>query len=315
VSRRRILITCPQLQRSIDEHRERLEAIGLELILPPVVQQLSEAEMMDLVPGIDGMIVGDDQITREVLAHADRLRIVSKWGVGIDNIDLAAAQELGIRVTNTPGMFGDEVADVVIGYLILLARHLHLADQSVRDGQWSKPEGVSLASRTLGIIGLGDIGQAVARRALAMGMRVIATEIRSDNAQAGERAGVEVVDLPTLLEEADVVSLNCPLADNNRHMINAAALRAMKRGAWIINTARGPLIDEDALISALASGHIAAAALDVFEVEPLPSTSALREFDNVILGSHNGSNTREAVRRTSAKAVENLLGGLEPMLR
>jgi D-3-phosphoglycerate dehydrogenase len=250
-------------------------------------------------------------MTRAALQHADRLKVISKWGVGVDNIDLAAAEELGIRVTNTPGMFGDEVADVAIGYLILLARHLHRVDRDVRDGQWPKPEGVSLAGRTMGVVGLGHIGQAVAKRAQAMGMQVMGTDVSTESAAVAERSGVKIVDLSELLREADVVSLNSPLTAENRHMINESTLATMKPGAWIVNTARGGLIDEDALVSALESGQVGAAALDVFEIEPLPARSPLRRIPQVILGAHNGSNTADAVHRTSVRAIDNLIAGLE----
>jgi D-3-phosphoglycerate dehydrogenase len=311
----RVLITCPQLQRTIDEHRASLSEDGIQILLPPVIQQLSEAELMELLPGVDGIIVGDDPLSAQVLDRADRLRVISKWGVGIDNIDVRAAEKLGIRVTNTPGMFGDEVADVVIGYLILIARQLHRTHELVRNGHWPKIEGDSLAGRLLGIVGLGAIGRAVAQRALAMRMNVTGTEISEAPAQAAREMGVKLADLPELLAKADVVSLNCPLTETNRHMINRTSLRSMKRGAWIINTARGGLIDEGALVDALSADQIGAAALDVFDTEPLPSDSPLRRLDNVILGSHNSSNTVEAVRRTSLLAIENLLDGLAEVVR
>jgi len=310
VTSARVLVTCPQLQRTIHEHDAAFATAGIDVIVPPVIQQLTEEELIDLLPGVDGIIVGDDPLTDRVLRRADRLRIISKWGVGIDNIDLGAAADLGIGVMNTPGMFGDEVADVVIGYLILLARRLHQIDAAVRAGRWAKIEGVSLAGRTLGVVGLGAIGRSVAERGRALRMRVVGSEVFEPNAVTAEQLGVVIVDRATLLREADVVSLNCPLTAENRHMVDGSAIASMKRGAWIINTARGPLIDEAALIEALASGQVGAAALDVFEAEPLPMDSPLRAFDNVILGAHNSSNTLEAVRRTSAKAIENLLRGL-----
>jgi D-3-phosphoglycerate dehydrogenase len=311
MSRWRVLITCPQLQRTIEAHRQQLVEHEIEADLPPVVQQLSEEELIRLLPGIDGIVAGDDPLTRAVLQTADRLKVISKWGVGVDNIDLEAAAELGIRVTNTPGMFGDEVADVVIGYLILMARQLHRVDRDVRAGQWPKPEGVSLAGRTMGVVGLGHIGQAVAKRAQVMEMQVIGTDVSSESAGTAQRSGVKIVDLPELLRQADVVSLNCPLTAENRHMISERTLAMMKPGAWIINTARGGLIHEDALVSALSSGLIGAAALDVFEVEPLPADSPLRRFGQVILGAHNSSNTEDGVHRTSVRAIENLIAGLE----
>jgi D-3-phosphoglycerate dehydrogenase len=235
--------------------------------------------------------------------------------VGTDAIDLTAAAELGIRVTNTPGMFGDEVADVVIGYLIMIARHLHLTDRAVRAGEWAKPEGLSLAGRVLGVIGLGDIGRAVARRALAMGMRVVGSEIDAANGAIASQLGVAVMDPDALFADADVVSLNCPLTPDTHHLVNGPRLDRMKRGAWIINTARGGLIEEAALVSALADGQIGAAALDVFEIEPLPTSSPLRQFDQVILGTHNSSNTIEAGHRTSEGAIDNLIRGLDEVSR
>jgi D-3-phosphoglycerate dehydrogenase len=310
-----VVISCVQLQRSLDDHRERLDARGARLILPPVNQQLTEAELLNLVPGVDGIVAGDDHVTRTVLECADRLRIVSKWGVGTDAIDLDAAAELGIRVTNTPGVFGDEVADVVIGYMIMLARHLHRTDRGVRNGEWARLEGHSLAGRTLGVVGLGHIGLAVARRALAMRMRVVGSEVDPASRARAEQLGVEVATLDTLLADADVVSLNSPLTPETRHLLDADRLAGMKRGAWIVNAARGGLIEETALISALRSGQIGAAALDVFEVEPLPLESPLRSFDQVILGSHNASNTIEAGHRTSERAIDNLIRGLDEVQR
>jgi D-3-phosphoglycerate dehydrogenase len=311
----RILISCVQLQRSLAEHRDRLDARHAELIVPPVQQQLSEAELLALIPDVDGMIAGDDQVTRAVLERAGRLRIVSKWGVGTDAIDLGAAAELGIRVTNTPGMFGDEVADVVIGYLVLLARHLHRIDTAVRAGEWAKPTGVSLAGRTMGVVGLGHIGRAVARRSLAMNMRVLGFEIDPANSASAAQLGVEVVSLASLLAESDVVSLNAPLTPETRHLLDAANLGRLRRGAWIINTARGGLVDEAALAAVLGTGQVGAAALDVFEVEPLPMESPLRRFPQVILGSHNASNSIDAGHRTSEAAIDNLIRGLDEVRR
>ena len=315
MSGERVLVSCPQLTRDLDVFRDRFESRGITLLAPAVVQQLREPELLGLVDDIDGMIAGDDELTRAVLERAPRLRVISKWGIGTDSIDLAAAAELGIRVTNTPGMFGDEVADVVIGYLVLLARRLHEADREVRAGRWTKPEGVSLRGRTIGVVGLGDIGSAVSRRAVAMGMRVLGTDVSEEAASRASAFGVEVTHLDSLIADADVLSLNCPLTDQNRHMLDDARLDAMKPGAWIINTARGGLIDERALASRLESGRIGAAAMDVFEVEPLPADSPLRQLPNVILGSHNSSNTAEASRRTSHRAIDNLLAGLDEVRR
>ena len=175
MSRARVLITCPPALATSDTYLERLRAEGLDVVLADVVQQLTEDELIELVGDVDGMIAGDDPLTARVLEHAPKLRVMVRWGVGMDNVDLAAASSLGIRVVNTPGTFGEEVADVAIGYLILLARQLHRIDQSVRSGIWLKPQGRSLTGLTLGIVGLGTIGRAVARRAIAMRMDVVGT--------------------------------------------------------------------------------------------------------------------------------------------
>jgi D-3-phosphoglycerate dehydrogenase len=310
-----VLVSCVQLQRNLDRYGHLFEERGIALLVPPVVQQLREEELLTIVGEIDGMIAGDDQVTRAVLDRATRLRVISKWGIGTDAIDLTAATRLGIRVTNTPGVFGDEVADVVIGYMVMLARSLHHIDRGVRNEKWPKPEGVSLAGRTLGVIGLGDIGRAVCRRALIMGMIVLGVDVSAEARELAHELGVSVTDLDTTFASADVISLNCPLTAATRHMISGDRLRRMKAGAWIINTARGGLVDEEALWTALEDGQIGGAALDVFEVEPLPAASPLRVSDRVILGSHNSSNSTEAVIRTSDLAIANLFAGLDEVRR
>lgn len=310
-----VLVTCPPMQRTAADWTGRFDALGIEVGMPPVVQQLTAADLITLLPRFDGMIAGDDPLTAEVLESAPRLRVVSKWGIGLDSIDLPTAERLGIRVTNTPDSFGDEVADVVIGYMVMLARRLHVIDRSVREGSWEKPQGISLAGRTLGIVGLGSIGRAVAVRGMAMGMQVIGHEIFEPNARRAAELGVGLVDLETLIADSDLVSLHCPLTDQNRHMIDAARLSRMRPGALLLNTARGPLIDEAALIKALESGHLGGAALDVFEEEPLPTSSPLIRMEKVVLGSHNSSNTQEAVARVNELAIDNVLKGMAEVNR
>jgi D-3-phosphoglycerate dehydrogenase / 2-oxoglutarate reductase len=306
----RVLITCPQMQRHADEYVRRLEALGIAAEVPPVVQQLSENELIAMIDRFDGIILGDDPLSRRVLEHATKLRIISKWGVGVDNIDLAAAADLGIPVTNTPGAFGEEVADVVIGYLILLSRQLHRTDAGTRIGAWPKIEGFSLRGRTLGVVGLGSIGLALASRGAAHGMRVVGTDVFDGRHAEARALGLEVASLEQVLKSADLLSLCCPLTAANRHMLDTAAFAQMRPGSYLVNTARGGLVDEAALVGALQSGKLAGAALDVFETEPLPAGSPLRAFDNVILGAHNASNTIDAVRRVNELAMSNLLHGL-----
>lgn len=311
MSGERVLITCRQMQNCIDEFRSRLDERQLELVLPKVVQQPSEEDLIEIIDGFDGMIAGDDPLSARVLKHAKRMRIISKWGVGIDGIDLDAARALGIPVVNTPGVFGGEVADLALGYVIMLARQLHRIDASVKAGGWFKHEGRSLADRVLGIAGFGSIGQAVGARGKGFGMQVVAHDVADTASATAAKIGVEMLDRDELFRKSDFLVLCSPLKPETRHMVNESTLTLMRPESFLVNVGRGPLVDEAALIRALDSGHVAAAALDVFEEEPLPATSGLRRFEQCVFGSHNASNTREGVLRASARAVENLLEGLE----
>jgi D-3-phosphoglycerate dehydrogenase len=305
------MVTCPPMQRTAADWLASLTDRGIEVDLPPVAQHVSRADLERLLPECDGIIAGDERLDRALLERCvPRLRVISRWGVGIDNVDLDAARDLGIEVRNTPAVFANEVADVTIGYMIMLARGLHRIDRGVRDGGWPKPKGVSLAGRTLGIVGLGAIGRAVAQRGLAMGMNVVGIDPMPAAEAAAVELGVHLFGLDEVFEQADVLSLNLPMSPANQHLVNAERLTRMKPGSFLVNTARGPLVDEAALVDALESGRLGGAALDVFEEEPLPPTSGLRSLPSVILGSHNASNTAEAVARVNQLAIDNLLAVL-----
>lgn len=304
------LITCMHLQRHFASFADEFRESGVEPILPPIPgQQFDAADMERLLPGMDCVIAGDDAITRAALeaAKAKGLKAVIKWGIGTDGIDKVAAAELGIPVFNTPGVFGEEVADLALSYLLLLARGLHRMDASVREGGWLKVEGRSLTGMVAGVVGLGSIGRAIARRCHAFGMDVVGSDEQSIDAATLAACGARQVSFDELLARADVVIVACNLTAQNRHLLNADAFLRMKRGAYVVNVARGPLIDEEALVAALRSGHLAGAGLDVFEVEPLPADSPLKAMDNCVLGTHNGSNTRDAVERVNRMTVDILL--------
>lgn len=305
----KVLVTCPPMLGMIEEFRPRFEQRGVELTPAQVVQTLTQDELCALLPGFDGWIIGDDPATRRVFeaARAGRLKAAVKWGIGVDNVDFAACRDLAIPITNCPNMFGGEVADVAMGYLIALARETFVIDRGVRAGAWPKPRGISLAGRTVALAGLGDIGRHVARRALAADLRVVAY----DPFHAGPvPEGVQRASWPERIEEADFIVMTCALTESSRHMLDAEVLARARRGVRVVNVARGPLIDEAALAEALRSGQVHSAALDVFEVEPLPAHSPLRELAQTIFGSHNGSNTVDAVRRCSHLAIDTLLGYL-----
>lgn len=281
---------------------------GLKLHPAKVTQTLSEDELKALLPGYDGWIIGDDPATRAVFAagQTGRLTAAVKWGIGVDNVDFAACKDLGIPIINTPMMFGAEVADVATAFVIGLARELFLIDRSVRAGGWVKPAGISLVGRRCGVVGLGDIGRNTVTRMQALGLKVVAY----DPGVQGDAGipGLERAAWPEAVEDLDVLVFTCALNKHNFHMLNAEVLARCKPGIRIVNVARGPLIDEAALIAALQSDHVHSAALDVFEVEPLPMDSPLRQMERCIFGTHNGSNTIDGVIRASHTAIDRLAG-------
>jgi len=276
---------------------------------PEVVQTLSVPELIDLVPQFDGWIIGDDPATAEVFeaGNAGNLKAAVKWGIGVDNVDFAACKHLGIPITNTPDMFGAEVADVALCYVIGLARDTFFIDREVRANNWPKPRGISLKGKRAGVVGHGDIGRHAITRLQALGMEVIAWDpayVRQAETLAPVHAW------PEQIETCDFLIFTCALTESSRHMLNADTLARCKQGVRVVNVARGPLIDEPSLIDALARGQVDCAALDVMEVEPLPGDSALRGFERCIFGSHNGSNTSDAVAATSKIAIDKLIGFL-----
>jgi D-3-phosphoglycerate dehydrogenase len=290
----------------IDAFRFPASEFGLELVAAQVTQILSEDELCQQLQEFDGWIIGDDPATRRVFeaAQAGRLRAAVKWGIGVDNVDFEACKDLGIPIINTPGMFGAEVADIAMGYVIALARHTFEIDRAVRAGIWLKPRGISLAGKTVALVGYGDIGRNTARRLLAADMRVIAYDPFTDPGSID--APVQLAAWPERLEEADFVVINCALTRSSFHLLNALVMDRIKPGVRIVNVGRGPVIDEQALIAGLESGHVHSAALDVFEVEPLPADSPLRQHERCIFGSHNASNTEDGVVRTSLEALRRL---------
>ena len=307
----RVLISAPKFLASVEEFRARLEAAGIEIVIVPVRERLCESELLAVVETIDGAICGDDQFTETVMHAAPRLKVISKWGTGIDSIDTRAAAKLGIRVCNTPNAFTDAVADTTLGYILSFARGLPWMDRDVRRGLWTKPDLLSLRECTLGVVGVGNIGKAVVRRARAFGTRVIGTDPTVVDSSFLEETDLVMTSLRELLHEADFVSLHCDLNPTSFHLIGRSELKSMKSSAYLINTARGPIIDEAALVDALREKWIAGAALDVFEVEPLPADSPLREFQNCLFATHNANNSRQAVTRVHESTIANLLNALQ----
>ena len=309
------LVTCHHLQRHFEHFRAQYEALGVEPVLPVIEgQQLDAKEMARHIVGVEAVIAGDDEIDASVLKAGKEsdLRAVIKWGIGTDSIDKPTATSLNIPVYNTPGVFSEEVGDLALSLLLMLARRPHDMHASIRKGGWFKSEGRSLAGLTAGVIGLGGIGLAIARRVGACGMVVQGTDVASIKADVLSANNVRQVELRELLVSSDVILLACNLTTDSHHLLNREAFQSMKDGVWIVNVARGPLIDEAALVEALTSGKVGAAGLDVFEQEPLPTDSPLHQFEErCVFSSHNGSNTREAVERINQMTTDILFHVLD----
>jgi D-3-phosphoglycerate dehydrogenase len=306
-----ILFSAPYMFPSLDRFRPVLERHGLDLITPEVRERLDEEEILKYAGQFDGTICGDDRYTARVLeACAPRLKAISKWGTGIDSIDSAAAARLGIHVYRTTNAFTLPVTDSVFGYMLAFARRQPWMDREMKSGRWEKLPGKALHECTLGVIGVGTIGKVVARRARSFGMKVLGNDIVEIDHVFIAETGIQMTDLDSLLAQSDFVSVNCDLNPTSLHLINARTLSLMRPSAVLINTARGPIVDEAALAAALQAGAIAGAALDVFEVEPLPLGSPLLKMDNVLLAPHNANSSPTAWERVHWNTIRNLLTGL-----
>ncbi|WP_298308773.1 NAD(P)-dependent oxidoreductase [uncultured Erythrobacter sp.] len=303
MTRPNILVTCPPMLGLIDEFANDFAEAGLDFTPAKVTQILSVQELCDLLPAYDGWIIGDDPANAKVVAAgaAGNLRAAVKWGVGIDNVDFDVFAAHKIPVENTPNVFGEEVADVALTYVLGLARETYLIDREIRaNNAWPKPSGISVHGRTVALVGFGDIGKATARRLAACGANIV---VYDPYYQPSPGLDVEHAEWPQRIGETDFIVFTCPLTDSTRAMFNHELLGSLKSGVRVVNVARGPVIVEEALIEGLQQEIIHSAALDVFEVEPLPEQSPLRGFDRCIFGSHNGSNSSDAVRRVSRIAI------------
>lgn len=306
-----VLLSAPYMIPFIERFQPLFDHYQIELIIPDVQERLSEEQLLSFAGQIDGTICGDDHYTVSVLeACAPRLKVISKWGTGIDSIDAAAAAHLDIQIGRTPNAFTLPVADTVMGYMLAFARRQPWMDLDMKAGKWNKIPGRSLSECTLGVVGVGNCGKAVLRRARAFGMRLLGNDIVQIEPDFILEYGIEMTSLPDLLASSDFISLNCDLNPTSIHLINARTLALMQSEAVVINTARGPIVDEPALVAALQKGIIGGAALDVFEVEPLPLDSPLRQMDNVLLAPHNANSSPQAWERVHWSTIRNLLVGL-----
>lgn len=295
---------------------EVLSEAGLEVVRADMKVAGTEDGLIELLKGIDGAIIGVVPMTARVLQSASQLKVISMHGVGYDHVDAAAARRLGIILSNCPGANDQAVADLAIGLMISIARKIPFADRALRSEKWGGFSGSELWKKTLGMVGFGRIGRGVAKRALGFEMHVIVYDPYIQPDQVG-LPDVQLAGLDEVIAQADFLSLHAALTTETRQMIGPSQLQAMKPSAYLINTARGGLVDEEALFLALSEGQIAGAALDVFTEEP-PSGSRLLQMENVVLTPHIGAHTKEAIERMGVVAARNVVQALqtgEPLYR
>jgi len=300
----KVLVTAPYLQPVVDNYQNIFDEHQIEIIVPHVNERMSEEELLACISDIDGILCGDDRITENVLAHAPKLKVISKWGTGIDSIDKEAATRRGIPVKNTVNAFTEPVADTVLGLILCFSRGILDLNTQMHEGKWVKQLKWSLSEKTLGVVGIGNIGKAVIKRAQAFGMKILANDIK-------DVPGFELVSLEKLLQEADFVSLNCDLNSTSRHLMDRSRFALMRPTAVLINTSRGPVVDEAALIEALQKKQIAGAGIDVFEEEPLSEDNPLKKMANVVLSPHNANAGSAAWTRVHENTINNLVQELE----
>jgi D-3-phosphoglycerate dehydrogenase len=306
-----VLFTAPYMIPFVDRFRPIFDRSNVELIIPDVRERMEEADLLRYAGQFDGAICGDDRYNARVLeACTPRLKVISKWGTGVDSIDAESCSRYGIKLCRTPNAFTLPVADTVLGYILAFARRQPWMDREMKAGKWEKIPGRALSECTLGVIGVGNIGQAVTRRARAFGMKVYGTDILEIDPVFITGTGIEMTGIESLLSKSDFVSVNCDLNPTSYHLINSDTLALMNSHAVLINTARGPIVDEKALVEALQASRIAGAALDVFEHEPLPVESPLMTMDNVMLAPHNSNSSPAAWERVHWNTIKNLFEGL-----
>jgi phosphoglycerate dehydrogenase-like enzyme len=307
---KRVLISTPYMVRE----REKVELLfmgkGIELEWAKVRERLEESELLNIIGIYHGIICGDDRITKVVLDKAVNLQVIVKWGTGIDSIDKEEAERRGIPVMRTPNAFSEPVADTTLAVILAFIRNVFGNDRLMKKGGWDKPQEYCLSEKRIGIIGLGDIGAAVAKRLAAFGTVILANDIVDKDPEVIKRYGIKMVEKDEIYAEADIITLHCDLNKTSYHLLNDESFGKMKKKPHIINMSRGPIIDEAALIRALESDLVSGAGLDVFECEPLPKDSPLRSMENVILSSHNSNSSPYYWQKVHENSLRMLLVGL-----
>jgi len=305
--KKKILITPKSFFSARNKAEEIFSKYPLEIIENNTGKTLTKEQMLNLCKDVDGVIVGIDPMDEEVLMNARKLKAISKYGVGLDNINLDVAKKLGIKVSIARGANSRSVAELAIGLFFAISRSIPKETYIVKEGKWDRTIGVELLDKTVGIVGFGAIGREVAKMATGLGMKIMAYDPYFNDAELAKTLNVKMTDINEILEKADFITLHLPLNDETNKIINREALNKMKNTAYLINTSRGELVDEDALFEALKNGTIAGAAQDVFSQEPPEKDNKLLSLDNFILTPHIGAFTREATERMVITSAKNLM--------
>jgi D-3-phosphoglycerate dehydrogenase len=304
---KKIAVTAPYLQIEWDEYKDLLSEF--DVIIPKVEERFEEDEMIKILSqDVEGIICGDDRITKRVIDSSPKLRLIVKWGTGIDSIDKVYAESKGIKVLNTPNAFTIPVSESTIGLMLAILRGIEENNRLMHSGQWFKPKGFTLNELTIGIIGFGNIGSEVARKLSVFTSNILWYDIKSDEelTRLNRKFFGKRVDLKTLLNLADVITVHCDLNPTSRHLVNSELLSQMKDGVILINTARGPIVNEDELTASIINRKVSYAGLDVYEKEPLPAGSVLRKMDNCILLSHNTNSSFVAWKNVHLNSISML---------
>jgi len=312
----KVLITPRSFEHIKDKFLELLKDAEIEVVMNPYGRVIKEDEMVELVKDMDGIIVGIDPITKRVIYNASKLKVISKYGVGVDNIDFESAKERNIVVTNTPNANSNAVAELTVGLIISVLRNIPLSDRRVREKKWDRFIGYELYGKTLGVIGTGSIGKRVIKLLRGFDLNILCYDKFPDYEWA-EKENLKYVNFDELLKRSDIITIHIPLTEETRHLISERELSLMKKTAVIINTSRGGIINERDLYKFLKEGRIYGAGLDVLEDEP-PQNSPLIELDNVVITSHIGSHTQESIENMAFMAIDNLISvlkGKEPKFR
>lgn len=304
----KVLVTPRSFGSFSAKPMELLEGSGLEIVKNPTKSILGREQLAELIQDVDGIIVGVEQLDAEMLGNALRLRAISKYGVGIDNVDIAYCEQRNIPVSITKNANSDAVADYAFALMLAVARRVVEIDNACHRDDWSKRTSIDVYGRKLGILGLGNIGKGVARRAAGFAMDVFAYDTYKDDSYLEEH-NITFASIEDIFKTCDFVSIHLPLVEETCHIVDGEMLALAKEGLVLVNTARGGVVDEGALYRALKQGHIYGAGLDVFEYEP-PGQSPLLELDNVVVGSHSAASTVGAVDAMSMMAAENIVNAL-----